>query len=266
MKMRFAIAAFAVALLSGCAGADSGDVARSGNGPSPAPSTSQGQAASTGATNDGEASVAPATSSKLNIHGKVQVPDGEDGELSVVVVGKPDPQAGSVPVIVRNRTPEPLSGIEVTGTTRDAAGKLIGSGSSQGFAPELLGPGEWAVGYVYFDGAKLTSETKYDLTATGTAPDESGGSVDVEIVEVSATAGTYSDQLVGIVKNATDSEVSGPISVMVGCFDNSGSLESTQSGFAESDPLAAGGTSSFSVDLFDGPCKNWAVGASGYDF
>jgi hypothetical protein len=58
----------------------------------------------------------------------------------------------------------------------------------------------------------------------------------------------------------------GPIDVMVACFDKAGAITSTQSGFAEADSLAPSGTSSFSVDLYDDPCPNWAVGSSGCTF
>ena len=202
----------------------------------------------------------------LSIKGDLQIPDGDEGELSIVVVGKPQSGTDTVPVIVRNRTSEPLAGIEVTGTARSAAGALVGSGSSQGFAPDLVQPGEWAVGYVYFDSGKLKDDTEYDLTATGSDPDDFLSSIDVKVVEVSRTKGQFGEQLVGIVENDTDAEVGGPIDVMVACFDKAGQLLTTNTGFVEGDSLPAGGTGSFSVDLFDDPCENWAIGSSGYNF
>lgn len=74
-------------------------------------------------------------------------------------------------------------------------------------------------------------------------------------------------QVVGIVVNETDNTVQGPVSVNVICFDEAGTtVTGTHGGFTDADTIAPGGTASFSVDLFDGPCPNFAVGASGYDF
>lgn len=265
MLTRLTTVVLLAALLGGCSDSKSSDdVARSGNGPTPDSSaTSEGSPSDAG---EAVESSAPTTSAMLYVKGDLQVPDGEQGELSIVVVGTPQPDSSSVPVIVRNRTAEPLADIEVTGTARDAAGSLIGSGSSQGFAPDSVLPGEWAVGYVYFDSGKLKPDTEFDLTATGSEPGDLMGAVDVEVVEVSKTKGQFGDQLIGIVENPTDAEVGGPIDVMVACFDKAGELLSTTSDFVEGDSLPAGGTSSFSVDLFDDACENWAVGSSGYDF
>ena len=265
MRKRLALTALVAALLSGCGGSNSdGSDVRSGDGPTPATSDTGGDASSE--VSDEADSAAPTTSVMLSIKGDLQVPDGVVGELSIVVVGNPQSNQDSVPVIVRNRTSEPLAGIEVTGTARNAAGALVGSGASQGFAPELVLPGEWSVGYVYFDSGKLEDDTEYDLTATGSEPDEFTGSVDVKVVEASRTKGQFGDQLVGIVENPTDAEVGGPIDVLVACFDKAGELLTTTSDFVEGDSLPPGGTGSFSVDLFDDPCENWAIGSSGYNF
>lgn len=202
----------------------------------------------------------------LSIKGNFEIPAGKDGALSIVVIGEPEPASGTVPVVIRNMTSTPLTNLEVTGTARDGAGELMGSGSSQGFAPELVNPGEWAFGYVYIDGVTVSKDAKFDFTATGSEPDEFLSSVDVEIVEVALTEGSFGKNLTGIVKNPTENEVSGPVDVSAACFNKSGSLISTQSGFADSDPLPVGGTSSFSIDLFEKPCQFFAIGSSGYNY
>jgi hypothetical protein len=59
---------------------------------------------------------------------------GEPGKLAIIPTGaKKDKLSDSVTVIVRNNTANPIGAIEATGTARDAAGALVGSGSSQGF-------------------------------------------------------------------------------------------------------------------------------------
>lgn len=61
--------------------------------------------------------------------------------------------------------------------------------------------------------------------------------------------------------------MSGPISVNAVCFDDSGTaLMSVHPSFADADTIVAGGTGSFTVDLFDDPCPNFAVAGSGWSF
>ncbi|MGZ5399129.1 MAG: hypothetical protein ACXWDL_04525 [Nocardioides sp.] len=71
-------------------------------------------------------SVEPATSPLLSIEGTFEIPEGEDGALSVVVTGEADAASGTVPVVVRNMTASPLANIEVSGTARDGAGEVSG--------------------------------------------------------------------------------------------------------------------------------------------
>jgi hypothetical protein len=198
----------------------------------------------------------------LVVRGKIDIPDGDENQLSVVMVGRLG--GDSVPIVIRNRTSEALSTLAVSGTARGADGALIGSGASQGFAPELLEPGEWAFGYVYFEGPNLPADAKYDLTATGRQPDEFS-SVDLRVAEVNRVSGDHGDQLVGIVENPSNTdEVGGPIDVIVACFNGRGTITSTHSDFAEASSIPPGGTSSFSVDFFDDACPSWALGSSGY--
>ncbi len=265
MRKQLAMAVCAATLMSGCGASDSEDSVRSGDGPTPAKSDDAVRN-SPEASSTESVSTEPTASPLLKIEGKFEIPDGEDGALSVVVIGEADAASGTVPVVIRNMTASPLASIEVSGIVRDSAGELMGSGSSQGFAPELVNPGEWAFGYVYIDGVKAAKDTEFDFTATGSEPDDFLGSVDVEIAEVAETKGSFGNNLTGILKNPTDEEVSGPIGVTAACFDKSGALISTQSGFADSDSLAPRGTSSFSIDLFDDPCESFAMGASGYNF
>lgn len=263
MMTRAALAVLLAVALSGCGGSET-DTVRSGTGPSAA-SSSDVAAEPTEESEEPETSAEPATSSLLSVKGDFDIPEGEEGALSVVVIGTPDSGSSTVPVAIRNRTDQALSNLEVTGTARDAKGGLAGSGSSQGFAPETIQPGEWAVGYVYID-AKLNNDTEFDLTATGQEPDDFMTAIDVNIVEVSLTKGQFGNQLVGIVENPTENEVQGPISVLAGCFTKDGTLIGTPNGFTEADSVVAGGTSSFAIDLFDEPCEAWAIGASGYNY
>ena len=68
----------------------------------------------------------PATAPSLAISGTVTIPEGEEGELSVVLTGILDEDGSSVPVVVRNRTADTVYSLEVSGTARSSDGALRG--------------------------------------------------------------------------------------------------------------------------------------------
>jgi hypothetical protein len=267
--MRTRAWAFVAVILLGAIGGAScssgSDEVSSGKGPQPAKQTTTTKAAEKSTTTSTtEAPAEPATSPSLVIAGTVTIPDGEKGKLSIALTGAAVGDDGSVPVVVRNRTSKTIYDVEVSGTARATDGSLAGSGSSQGFAPSAVGPGEWAFGYVFFEGSVPAGAT-FDLTAKGETDTGFLNGADVTIAEHNVVPGDYGTSVIGIVSNKTEKEVSGPVSVDLMCFDDAGTAPvSTARGYAESDPIPAGGTSSFSVDLPDGPCTNFAMGASGY--
>lgn len=247
---------------AGCSG-DDGDIVRSDDGPTP--QTENTAPGSTTNPTTTAAEVEPSMSPALQVVGTVTIPDGTDAELEVVLSGAQVDAGGALPVVVRNGTASPLYNIESSGTARGADGSLAGSGSSQGFEPAVVGPGEWAFGYVYFSGA-IPAGAQFELTATGDSEAGFAGSLNVTPAEVNLVPDQFTvQQVVGIVSNENDEEVSGPVSVQVACFNDAGTgVLSTHLGFADNDKVPAGGTSSFSVPLFDAPCPNYVVGASGW--
>jgi hypothetical protein len=206
---------------------------------------------------------APKDSPLLYLSAPLDIPSGDPGELSVVLIGPVD--RTSVPVVVRNRTKHRLWSIEVHGTARGADGGLLGSGSSQGFVPSVVEPGEWAFGYVYFGFDGLPTDAQLDLTATGSERRPFIADIDLTVSEVTVRQGSYSRQVVGIVSNGTPKEADGPISVDIACFTDSDRIADTHGGFTDGDEIPPGGTLSFAVDLYDHACPILVVGASGHD-
>jgi len=193
--------------------------------------------------------------------GVVSIPDGEPGVLAVVATGAALDEGSSLPVIVRNNTSKTIGSIDVTGLARDAGGNLAGSGSSQGFQPALVAPGEIAFGYVFF--GDVTGEgLTFELTATGEEPDSFFSSVPVQITELNVSE----EQIIGVVSNTSSDEVGGPISIDGICFSTDGQLLGTIGGYAEQEELPAGATGSFSIRLYSGPCPVGLLAASGYTF
>lgn len=256
------------ASLAAAVGCSSKEV-RSDSGPSTTASkASDAKETDTQSTTTAAPSSSPKDSPYLYLQGTVTVPAGDAGKLSVVYIGKPAGSMGStVPVLIRNNTAEALDGLEVNGTARAADGTLAGSGSSQGFEPAVLQPGEWAMGYVYFS-SDLASDATVEATATGR--EGSGGgifsTVHLKVNEFNVQPGKFnSTTFVGILANPGAEEASDPISVYVGCFDAQSNLLEVFSGHANG-AAPAGGTASFSVDAYEAPaCAAYAVAASGWN-
>lgn len=191
----------------------------------------------------------------------VSIPDGDPGVLAIVATAAALDEGSSLPVIVRNNTSKTIGSIDVTGLARDASGNLAGSGSSQGFQPALVAPGEIAFGYVYF-GDVAGEGLTFELTATGEEPDTFFSSVPVQITELNVS----DEQIIGVVSNGSSDLVGGPISIDGVCFSTDGQLLGTIGGYAEQEELPAGATGSFSIRLYSGPCPVGLLAASGYTF
>lgn len=198
-----------------------------------------------------------------------QLPDGEPGVVNVVQIG-PVPAGESfgvsVPVVVRNYTSATVTQLAVTGGAR-SGGALVGSGSSQGFSPAILEPGEVGFGYVYFD-SEIPADSELDLTATSSdySAGDTFGSADLTVTEANLIAGEFSDAIVGGVVNNSDVDVTGPHSVTAYCFDGDTLVGTTGTFVDGPDPLTPGQSATFSIDLFDEACATYLVGSSGYLF
>jgi hypothetical protein len=188
----------------------------------------------------------------------VSLPVGDTGAVSIVAAATTIDRRGAVNMVVRNNTSHPVGNIEVTGTARDDAGSLVGSGKSQGFQPKVVAPGEIAFGYVYFDTDMAGSTFKFSFSVD---PDPVGDYfVPVTITEINNTG----EKIVGAVKNATSAGVTGPIRADVVCFGTDGSIIDYVDSYVEQDELTAGATGSFSIELYGKECPVGLAAASGY--
>lgn len=187
----------------------------------------------------------------------VSLPPGDPGKLSIVSTGARDELNDAVTIIVRNNTSDPIGQIEATGTARDSAGALVGSGSSQGFKPAIVAPGEIAYGYVYFSGGFPGGST-FEFSVSG----EEVGTYfrPITITELNNTG----EAIIGAVSNETGVDVTGPISVDVLCFAADGTTIGPKSGFAEQSDLLKGATGSFSIDLYKNECPIGLAASSAY--
>ncbi|TCC65684.1 hypothetical protein E0H73_01735 [Kribbella pittospori] len=203
----------------------------------------------------------------LNGTATPKFPAGAAGKLDVVTVGPLDRGTGGeavLPIAIRNNTNAAVSHIDINGSARNPAGKLVANGNSQGTTPATLIPGQVALAFIYFEmgGNTPPANAKYAFTAQGTAPGtESFDSADLKVTEAERSG----QRLVGTAKNTNSKALEGPYSVQAYCFSPSDKLLSEHGTYAEPDgPLAPGGSVSFSIDLYDQACPRFLVGSTAY--
>lgn len=165
-----------------------------------------------------------------------------------------------VPIAIRNSTPQTVTSIEVTGAAKDKAGKIVGSGQSQGINPASVPAGGIALGFVYYT-SKIPANAKIDFTVASSPLEGDPYFQDLKM----DSANLVSDAITGQATNTSPSKLTGPYGVQVVCFDKRGKLLSTQVGYASPDAdLEPEQSVTFQVDLFGDPCPTFLVGAGGY--
>lgn len=212
-----------------------------------------------------EKSIVPTQSSFLAGNAHPQFPAGPVGKVSVVYQAPISPQQNgtAVPIVLDNNSSNAVAHVDISGTAKDATGKIVGSGDSQGTSPSVIKPGQWALAFIYFQsGNGLSSSDKMSFSVnTSPADTSSYNTAAVQVTQANMSSGS----LTGGVQNTTGHVVTGPISVDAYCFDAKGLPFYEQGGFtSSSNDLASNATDSFQIDLSGQQCSSYLVGASGY--
>ena len=139
---------------------------------------------------------------------------------------------------------------------------MFATGGDQGFDPAFICPGEISLGYQYFEDTKLPNDATYTFEATAKESDKPEYFLDLEVTEVNLV----DDRLVGMFTNNQDAEVSGPISAVAFCFDESGTFLYSHSDYTEKDSALPGEQIPFSISLGGDLCPIYLVAGSGYGF
>ena len=191
------------------------------------------------------------------------LPPGQANELSIIAQGTQTDQSGSLPVVVRNNTSEPVIAVGTSATVRDTTGKLIASGRDQGFYPWLVNPGDIAIGYIFFSyGFQIPTNAKIDFQINSESTNSTLASIGKKDLTISETNDTGS-KVIGILKNNTDNKASLPHVYMM-CFDSSGKPLSHSDSFATPNEIEPGGTASFELDYSQlQSCPVYLIGAEG---
>lgn len=212
-----------------------------------------------------EKSVVPTQSSFLAGNAHPQFPAGPAGKVSVVYQAPISPQqyGTTVPIVLANNSSKAVAHVDISGTAKNAAGKIVGSGASQGTFPSVIKPGQWALAFIFFEsGNELDpSDTMSFRVNTSPADTSSYNTAAVQVTQANMSSGS----ITGGVQNTTGHAVTGPVSVDVYCFDANGHPTYEQGGFTSSSgDLTPNATDSYQINFSDQQCSSYLVGASGY--
>lgn len=194
------------------------------------------------------------------------LPDGEAGRLSVVATGKYRvsrfSDSTTIPLVVRNNTTKPVVRVSVLAAAYSTDGQLFAIGSDQGFGPKYVAPGEITMGYIYFSDAKLPQDARVEYEITARAIDSMENIGDLEVVDCNRVE----NRIMGVLKNAYNSAVHGPIEVCVYCFDENGDLLDYYSDYTDKDQTEAGDSILFQVEMGKDACPVYLVFGAGYAY
>ncbi|PQM50313.1 serine/threonine protein kinase [Mycolicibacter virginiensis] len=190
------------------------------------------------------------------------LPEGDPGEVSVVQIGPVNKAGnmGKLPFAFRNNTTAGISHVDWSATAR-SGGKIVASGKSQGTAPAQIPPGEIGFGYIWFGESVPPADAEYTFKVQTTPISKDGyNTAALQVNEANASGSA----VVGSAVNTNGTQVEGPFSTSVYCFDGD-TLLSTHSGFAEpSDVVEPDSDVTFSVALYNANCPTFTVGVSGF--
>lgn len=143
---------------------------------------------------------------------------------------------------------------------------MSGPGQIEGFDPDVVLPGQIAIGYLLFDSGAATKQSKFtiDVSSDPGATSDSGGAVDLRVGRFNRTT----ESILGTVTNDTSEKVSGPIGVSILCFTTKGAILDFCRGWrvcGEGRPRTRS-HSSFCAYLAGQQCPTYLIGSSGYSF
>ena len=255
-----AIVAIAVTALCGCGSSKNGTIEPA----APPASVTSGGASTSAAPSTHAAAVTQVNPDNLlKGNAKPTFTAGASGQVAVVSQGPlVVSQIGSamLPIAIRNNTKNAVSHIDMSASA-SLAGSVVATGSSQGTEPAQLAPGEAGLAFIYFEKSFNATGATYDFKSeTQPAGTSSFNTASVQVTQANLVNGS----VVGTAKNATSATLQGPYAVQVYCFTGN-VITDEQGSFADQDAdLPAGGTLTYTANLYDTKCPSHLVGISGY--
>jgi Mg-chelatase subunit ChlD len=192
---------------------------------------------------------------------------GEAGEVSVIATGSFEAMVGdSIPFVVRNNTTEDVANVKVTGTIRDADGRVIGAANGLLMTPTYVTTGGVSFGQAYFGDIDMPADATVEFKAEATPVSELrfNNFRDLDVVEASL----FENRVTGTLENTHNEAVKGTIAIQTLCFDLEGNVLSLAFGSVDTSRIEAGDSTPFQVTLFYGSsgqgCPAFLVAGYGY--
>lgn len=186
------------------------------------------------------------------------------GQLGIAQTGAyrqpSDAYAGSLPIVIANNTSSVAVRAQVAATA--AGGGQEFPAEDWGFHPNVIPPGGFAIGMVYFGNTtQFPPDTKTSFGLTQFAPSHYPFEIrhDLALEDVQRDGA----KVTGVGRNTTELPLQ-ELDVKVACFDTAGRILFVTVGNWSADSLAPGATSNFGVDFFDQECPTFLAGAVGY--
>ena len=173
------------------------------------------------------------------------LPAGPANKVSVIAYGPYD--GVDLPVIIRNMTPDAVTDLKVSATAMQGS-TVVATGADQGFAPPGVGPGDIALGYVYFNNKRLPSGVHIRFHVESTPLRQSYG-VPGSLAIVSTQH--VGSQITGYAKNLEGSKVTGPLTGLAVCFDQGGRITREHQTFLDQNSVPPHARAPYSIDLTD---------------
>lgn len=196
------------------------------------------------------------------------LPEGEQGVLSVVAVGRPEQAEHAVhlPFAFRNNTDKAVSHRQWDATAR-SGDNPIAVGSSRATTPTHVQPGDIGFASVLFPGGEeLPHDAEFDFEAKPQAQGGALADISYSQVHLTITEGHYSDQaLTAVTANETGAEIHRPYDVQIYCFDGDTLLSESAGSLIidEEGSLGKGEKLTVSAGLLP-ECPAFVFGVSGW--
>jgi hypothetical protein len=195
------------------------------------------------------------------------VSQAEPGEVGVVAHSPLSSFNGSMFVVLHNNTGSDIAQPKTQITIRDSSGSLVAAGDVMMTNPFFVRAGGLAIGTAYIGhDIAVPADATYEFQVNLSTEDQYrfSSEADLEIVE----AAQFENRIVGTVENGTDSNIDGPLSLLVACFTLDGVMTGGEMWFEDGGSVPPAGTQTFQVELFSASyegygCPAFLVAASG---
>lgn len=179
-------------------------------------------------------------------------PSGRDFDVIVL-----KHESGTLHIVVRNNTQQPVTIKKVDVTIKAGDGSLLAVEEEMWLDPSVVGPSEIAYGSFRLWDLEVPPDVQYEFDVEPMSPD--GGSIALEIRDQSIVG----ERFLGMLYNPSSVPVRGPIDVTVLCFDTDGSFVDDRSDFTTKEFIPPGESIPYQVKV-NVRCPTYLMWSEGF--